>query len=79
MIGIRPEDVFLAPDGKYNAPVKNVEYLGDHAVISLTYLNRQIVLISKPGSCSVGDDVRFDIRLEKLHFFDKSSGVNLVK
>jgi multiple sugar transport system ATP-binding protein len=79
VVGIRPEDVFLAPDGKYNAPVTGIEYLGDHTVATLAYLNHQIVLISKPGSCAVGDDVRFDIRLEKLHFFDKSSGVNLVK
>jgi multiple sugar transport system ATP-binding protein len=76
-VGIRPEDFIVTDDGKYNGTIKSTEYLGDRSVITITYLDKTLTLQAEPGKYQKDDNIHFDIKIDKLHLFDKKNGVNL--
>ncbi len=69
--GIRPEDIVIAPEGQYSGIVKNVEYLGDRAVLSIQFDN--LILTASAGPNQIGADspVRFSIASGKVLFFQE--------
>jgi ABC-type sugar transport system ATPase subunit len=72
-IGLRPEDIVLAQDGKYSAIVSGVEYLGDRAILSLEYDAYQLTVSCEPGRAAVGERIQFDINRDKLLLFDSTN------
>ena len=73
MLGIRPEDVSLNPSGKLSGEIALSEPLGVETIVHIKYRNRRNYL---PGSRSgaietMATQVRFDINLNQLHFFDE--------
>jgi len=77
-IGIRPEDIIVNDNGKFNGVVKSVEYLGDRSILTITYLDNTLTLLTEPGKYQRNDNIHFDIRIEKLHLFDKRNDVNIL-
>jgi len=77
-IGIRPEDIIVSENGKYSGVIQNVEYLGDRSIVSVTYLENSLTLLSEPAEYKVDSTIRFDIKIEKLHLFNRENGVNLL-
>ncbi len=77
-IGIRPEDIFANDNGKYNGTIKNIEYLGDRSILSIAFLDITLTLLAEPDKYQKDDTLHFDIKIEKLHLFNKESGVNLL-
>jgi ABC-type sugar transport system ATPase subunit len=77
VIGIRPEDIVIALEGKYSGLVKSVEYLGDRAIITIQMNGINLVCTAEPEMVKKNDSLRFDFRREKILLFDAVSGVNL--
>jgi multiple sugar transport system ATP-binding protein len=69
-LGIRPEDVLPRADGPFRGQVTLTEPLGAETVIHLK-VGEQMVTSMVPGlaSHSVGDELRFDLARDRLHFF----------
>jgi len=70
LLGIRPEDIRPDPQGAFAAKVTLTEPLGVETIIHLK-AGEQPLLSLVPGMVShrVGDQIRFAIVEEKLHFF----------
>jgi multiple sugar transport system ATP-binding protein len=70
LMGIRPEDIRPDPQGAFAAKVTLTEPLGVETIIHLK-AGEQPLLSLVPGMVShrVGDQIRFAIVEEKLHFF----------
>ncbi|MBZ0282257.1 MAG: ABC transporter ATP-binding protein [Anaerolineae bacterium] len=78
LIGVRPEDVRLTPEGQFVGQVSLVEPLGVETIIHIR-IGGQILVCIVPGTMSlrINDELRFDITLPQLHFFDLAQGVRL--
>ncbi len=70
LLGIRPEDVRLSADGEFVGQIALTEPLGVETVIHVKS-GEQTLLSIVPGitSLRVGEDVRFSIARERLHYF----------
>ena len=70
LVGIRPEDVALSPDGQFGGEVTLTEPLGVETIIHIR-TGSQIILSLFPGMTTlrVGDTVRFGLQQERLHLF----------
>jgi ABC-type sugar transport system ATPase subunit len=77
-IGLRPEDIVTADSGRYNGTVQNIEYLGDRSIVTIDYLDLKLTLLAEPKKYQKDDPLRFDIRMEKIHLFNRENGVNLL-
>jgi len=70
LMGIRPEDIRPDPKGRFSATVTLIEPLGVETILHLK--SGELTLLSLvPGMAlqRVGEEIRFDIVQEKLHFF----------
>jgi len=76
-VGIRPEDIIPSPDGEYSGVIKNIEYLGDRCIISVNYIENNLLMLSEPGRFSAGENVKFTIKTDRIHLFDAGDGVCL--
>jgi len=73
ILGVRPEDVQPDPKGEYGGQVALVEPLGVETVVHIQSGERMIQsLVSGMSALRIGDDVKFKIVRERLHFFDLS-------
>jgi multiple sugar transport system ATP-binding protein len=70
LLGIRPEDIRLSADGQYAGQVSLTEPLGVETIIHIKS-GEQTLLSIVPGAVQtrIGDNVRFNIVRERLHFF----------
>lgn len=70
-LGVRPEDIHPNPEGEFEGTATLVEPLGVESVVYLRAGEQNIVsLVSGRTNIKLGDDVRFDIVQERLHYFD---------
>jgi multiple sugar transport system ATP-binding protein len=76
-LGIRPEAVTLG-SGEGMATVRLVEPTGHESIVTLD-IDGHAVVVRAPGDTPLrsGETVRFDLRRDKLHFFDRASGKRL--
>lgn len=70
LVGIRPEDVMLNPQGKFSGTVILTEPLGVQTVIHIRS-GEQTLLSLIPGiaKMQIGEDLRFDIMSDRIHCF----------
>lgn len=71
LLGIRPEDVNIDPDGEFSGQVALTEPLGVETVVHIGSQDQTLVCLI-PGlmELSKGDEVRFNILHDRLHCFD---------
>lgn len=71
LLGIRPEDVQIKPDGELGGKVTLIEPLGVETAIHIQSGDQNILSLM-PGitECRLGDQVRFDVVRERLHYFN---------
>lgn len=70
LVGIRPEDVILDPDGPFNGSVALTEPLGVQTVIHIQSGEQRLLsLIPGMTTIRIGDQIRFKIINERLHCF----------
>ena len=77
-LGVRPEDVRPHPEGKFKAKVMLVEPLGVETIVHIEAGDKNLLsLVPGNTSLQIGDDVRFNIVPDRLHYFDdKGNRVN---
>jgi multiple sugar transport system ATP-binding protein len=78
VLGVRPEDVRLTPDGAFAGTIMLVEPLGVETLLHIK-LDGQVIICTVPGIAvaKLGDTVHFDIARERLHLFHPVTGVRL--
>lgn len=83
-LGVRPEDIRLAPEsrgeGWFEATVYVTELIGSEALVFLNTGRQKLVARTGPDHCPVIESrVWISFEPEKLHFFDATTGANLVE
>jgi multiple sugar transport system ATP-binding protein len=76
-LGIRPENVLLG-EGDGLATIRLVEPTGHETIVTLE-IGGHPVITRAPGDTRFqsGDVVKFDLRRDRLHFFDRTTGRRL--
>ena len=76
MLGIRPEDVRPDPSGLFAGEITMTEPLGVETLLHIK-IGEQTIVSTVPGISALrrGDNVKFGIVRERLHFFDRTSGL----
>jgi multiple sugar transport system ATP-binding protein len=71
LLGVRPEDVRLDREGRFSGEITLTEPLGVETIVHIK-AGEQSLLSLAPGATSlqVGDQARFDIIRERLHYFE---------
>jgi len=71
LLGVRPEDVKLDPEGEFSGRVALIEPLGVETIVHI-HLGQLTLLSVIPGMTQVtfDDVIRFNIVQERLHWFD---------
>jgi multiple sugar transport system ATP-binding protein len=71
LLGVRPEDVKLHNEGEFKGEIVLIEPLGVETIIHIG-AGSQTLLSTEAGISSwrIGEQVRFNIARERLHFFD---------
>jgi ABC-type sugar transport system ATPase subunit len=73
LVGVRPEDLVLAPDGAgaLEAKLEVVEPVGNEIFLNLRHDDRAIVMRVPPQALpETGSTLRIAIRPGRVHFFD---------
>ena len=71
LLGIRPEDIRPAADGKFSGQVILKEPLGVETVLHIKAGNQTMTsLVPGMSDARIGDTLKFNIASDKLHFFD---------
>ena len=76
-LGIRPENIVLG-GGEGMATIRLVEPTGHESIVTLD-IDGKPAIVRAPGDTKLqtGESVRFDLRRDRLHFFDRDSGLRL--
>jgi multiple sugar transport system ATP-binding protein len=71
IVGIRPEDIRLSPEGKFAGQVTLTETLGVETIVHIQ-TGEQTMTSIVPGTADVkvNDNLRFDILTDRVHYFD---------
>ncbi len=70
-LGVRPENVQLQQDGAFTGRIVLVEPLGSETILHIRAGEQTVQsMVSGLASARLGDEVRFTIAPEHLHFFD---------
>ena len=71
LLGVRPEDITITPDGEYAGEVVLAEPLGVETVVHIGTGQQRLISVA-PGmtDLQLGDRVCFDVSPERLHCFD---------
>ncbi|MFO7667977.1 MAG: sn-glycerol-3-phosphate ABC transporter ATP-binding protein UgpC [Desulfobacterales bacterium] len=81
MVGMRPEHITLAKEEKeaFQVPVELVEILGADTLVHGPLAGETQLTIRLPGSVKVsrGDRLKLRINPDKLHIFDRTTGIRL--
>jgi multiple sugar transport system ATP-binding protein len=75
MLGVRPEDVQPQADGNFAGTIALVEPLGVETLLHIR-VGEQPAVCTVPGifSARLGEEMRFNIAQERLHYFHPASG-----
>ena len=75
VLGVRPEDVQPSETGQYSGKIALTEPLGAETIIHIKSGDQEFLsLIPGMTSLRLGDEVKFKIAFDRLHFFDSESG-----
>ena len=74
-LGIRPEQLWLSPEGTHVGTVSLVEPMGNHQVVWLDSRGVSLsILLRENVHLVTGTEVRFDLNSEQLAVFDTEGG-----
>lgn len=77
LVGIRPEQIHIAPDGQYEATVASSEYLGGQYVVTLSFKEIPLTVSNCTTQLEPGTPANFTFRQQDLLFFDPATGQRL--
>jgi multiple sugar transport system ATP-binding protein len=78
ILGIRPEDITIAPDGEVSGEIFVVEPLGREDLIEVHVDEHRFILLADTGVHKAGDTVSLKFDMEKAQFFDTKSEKSLL-
>lgn len=79
VMGIRPEDIQIAPDGTVPAEVFVVEPLGRENLVDVRIAGESILLLADTkADHKRGDSVKLKFNMDKAQFFDSKTGKSLL-
>ncbi len=79
-VGIRSEDITLSTDNGIEARVYGIENMGMAKIISLKIANHLLkATVDAEVSLDLDTMIQFQMKQEKLHFFNPTTGDNLLK
>ena len=74
-LGVRPDDIIISQNGKYNSVANLVEYLGSDMIIYSKLGGQEFSCkLSSKIDLKAGDTFKFDIFPQSVHIFDNTSG-----
>ena len=74
-LGVRPDDIIISQNGKYNSVANLVEYLGSDMIIYSKLGSQEFSCkLSSKIDLKAGDTFNFDISPQSFHIFDNTSG-----
>jgi multiple sugar transport system ATP-binding protein len=77
-MGLRPEHIKPSEGGNVKATVDLVETLGNEVLLYLNLGEASVISRIHPGSQpDEGTTINLSLDMEKAHFFDKETGINL--
>jgi len=80
VMGIRPEDVTIVPEGDVRAEVYVIEPLGREDLVTFHLDGKEVrVLTPAPFEGEVGEVMGLSIYKEKIHLFDPETEKSLLK
>ncbi len=74
LVGLRPEDIRIDQQGEFKATVAGCEYLGDHYILTLNFLDSELVVSGSEEALETGAVVRFTFDQNDLLYFDADNG-----
>jgi multiple sugar transport system ATP-binding protein len=78
-VGFRPEDVFIRPEEGIEAQIYGVENMGMSKIVTLKLAEHRLKVTADAGfNVEIDAKVRFRINQERLYFFSKKTGENLL-
>ena len=77
LVGIRPEQIKITPDGEYMAQVVSSEYFGGQYVVTLSFKGVSLTVSNCVVQLERGAPANFTFRQQDLLFFDPATGVRL--
>ncbi|MEW5994526.1 MAG: ABC transporter ATP-binding protein [Candidatus Zixiibacteriota bacterium] len=75
LVGIRPEEIRITPDGEYVATVSATEYIGGEYIVTLLFKGARLVVANQQTQLTQGATVNFSFPREGLLFFDAGTYV----
>jgi multiple sugar transport system ATP-binding protein len=74
VLGIRPEHIQIAADGRFEGTVALTEPMGNHQIVWIALGERKLsAIVNDNRVLALGDPVRFDVDGARLSLFDKTS------
>jgi len=73
-VGIRPEDISIDNDGKFQGTINSVEYLGDKSILTVKYADYFLIVSADPEKYTTGEKISFSIKAGKSFIFNKQTG-----
>lgn len=76
LIGMRPEDILVDPDGPILMRVQAVEELGAQRLVH-GKVDGEGITVTLPSDAVIGDEMRLSVPADLLHYFDEKTGMRL--
>lgn len=70
ILGVRPEGFVIGPIGEHQGMIKEVEFLGDRRVATMSFKNTELTFFTDSKTLKPGSQVNFNLKKDNLHFFD---------
>lgn len=77
ILGVRPEGIVAGPLGEHQGVIKEVEFHGDRRVATMTFKETEITYYTDSRSIKPGDEIKFNLKKDSLHFFHAHTGRRL--
>ncbi len=79
LVGLRPEQITITPDGEYLATVASSEYLGGQYVITLSFKGLLLTVSNCSMQLELGMPANFTFSQRDLLFFDPATGERIAR
>jgi ABC-type sugar transport system ATPase subunit len=81
IIGFRPEDAFISPEGLIKGVVQHTEIAGDRKIIHVRVSDKCSVrvFVDLYALIGIGDVTSIQVNPLRLHIFDKETGLKLLR
>ncbi|MBN4076325.1 ABC transporter ATP-binding protein [Gemmatimonas aurantiaca] len=77
ILGVRPEGIVAGPLGEHQGFIKEVEFHGDRRVATMIFKDTEITYYTDSRTVKAGDQIKFNLKKDSLHYFHAHTGRRL--